>query len=82
VYDGECGFCRAGVSWLAGHWRLPGQRVAWQDASLEELGLTEGQVRDRMWYVAPGLPPQGGAAAFAAWLASGGRARPRRSRPC
>lgn len=73
VYDGECGFCRYGIFRLAARWHLPGRLLAWQDADLGALGLSEDDVRARMWYLAPGMAPAGGAAAVAAWLAGGGR---------
>ena len=72
MYDGTCGFCRYVVSRLSERWRLPGRRVAWQSADIGALGLTEEQVRARMWYLAPGMAPVGGGVAFAAWLATGG----------
>jgi predicted DCC family thiol-disulfide oxidoreductase YuxK len=73
LFDGTCGFCRYTVSRLAARWHLSGRRVPWQAADLQALGLSEEQVRARIWYVEPGAAPAGGAAAFAAWLATGDR---------
>lgn len=72
VFDGTCGFCRYTVALLARRLRLPGQRLPWQTADLAGLGLSTEQVRARMWYLAPGRAPVGGAAAFAEWLGTGG----------
>ncbi len=71
VFDGECGLCRYGTAHIAARFHLPARRLAWQDADLDALGLSEAQVRDRMWFLSPGIPPAGGAAAFAGWLAGG-----------
>jgi predicted DCC family thiol-disulfide oxidoreductase YuxK len=73
VFDGTCGFCRHVVHHLAARWHLAGRPVPWQATDLDALGLSEPQARARMWYAAPGVAPAGGAAAFAAWLATGDR---------
>ncbi|WP_276095149.1 thiol-disulfide oxidoreductase DCC family protein [Streptomyces silvisoli] len=72
VYDGTCGFCRAGVTWLANRFDLKGRRVAWQGTDIHALGLTRRDVTQRMWYV-HGSTRHAGAAAFAAWLRTGNR---------
>ncbi len=73
VFDGTCGFCRHTVHRLAARWHLSGRPVPWQTADLDALGLSQQQARARMWYAEPGAAPAGGAAAFAAWLATGDR---------
>lgn len=75
VYDGTCGFCRFVVTGLKRRWGLSGRPRPWQSADLVALGLTEDDVRAKMWFVGTGrydgARRQGGAAAFAAWLRTG-----------
>jgi predicted DCC family thiol-disulfide oxidoreductase YuxK len=72
LFDGTCGFCRAAVRTLANRFSLTGRLLPWQSADLAAYGLTEQQVQARMWFV-HGDRRSSGAAAFAAWAATGDR---------
>ena len=70
IYDGDCGFCRAWVSWMRHRLRLGGDVVAWQHTDLAALGLTPDDTRREAWF-ADGDRISGGSAAIAAWLRTG-----------
>lgn len=70
VFDGDCAFCRSCVTWLER--RLAGQVaiVAWQEADLSALGLTEAACRDAVQWVPASGTVRSGASAVAACLGS------------
>jgi predicted DCC family thiol-disulfide oxidoreductase YuxK len=73
VYDGDCGFCTSSVRLL--RWAFPGSYrvVAWQEADLEELGLSRQRCQEAVQWVDPMGERREGAAAFSAVLQSAGR---------
>lgn len=50
VYDADCGLCVRSLGWAR---RLGAEcdAVAWQEADLDELGLSEQDVVDAAWFV-------------------------------
>jgi predicted DCC family thiol-disulfide oxidoreductase YuxK len=51
VFDGECVFCGACVRWMHRHMRNTPRVVAWQDADVQSLGLTEAQCTEAVQWV-------------------------------
>ena len=73
VFDGDCAFCTASVRWLE---RWVARRpvvVAWQQADLERLGVTQAQCSEALQWVGADGHHAEGAAAVAATLRYGGR---------
>lgn len=70
VYDGDCAFCQRAVD-LALRMKVACRAVAWQDADLGALGLTEAQVTEKVWWVEPGGSKVSGHRAVAAALRHG-----------
>ena len=70
VYDGDCAFCQRAVD-LALRMKVACRAVAWQDADLAALGLTEAQVTEKVWWVEPGGSKVSGHRAVAAALRHG-----------
>ncbi len=66
IFDADCGFCTASADWLGRHGRVTTQ--PWQSLDLASVGLTEREVRDAAWYVAPDGRTLRGARAVAAAL--------------
>jgi predicted DCC family thiol-disulfide oxidoreductase YuxK len=60
IYDGECGFCRAWLSWLKV--RVQVEAHAFQEAKLDEYGLTKEECAEAVHVVIPGRIYQGAAA--------------------
>lgn len=50
VYDADCGFCVRSLGWAR---RLGAEcdAVPWQEADLDDLGLSEAEVADAAWFV-------------------------------
>ena len=62
IYDGECRFCRACLTWLQE--RLQVTAVAFQDADLAKYGLTRSQCEQAVFVIA-GQNTYSGSAAIA-----------------
>jgi len=71
VYDGDCGFCKQCVDALE---RLgtDARAVAWQQADLDELGVSEGQAADAVLWVERDGTVRSGHEAIAAALTTAG----------
>jgi predicted DCC family thiol-disulfide oxidoreductase YuxK len=70
IYDGQCGFCRASVTWLQQRFHLRGTVVASRRTDLAAIGLHAEEVEREAWFIASGKR-YGGSAAIAAWLRTG-----------
>ena len=74
IYDGDCGFCQACVSWARRRIHPGLQAQPYQQADLGGLGLSaERAAREVLWAAADGRV-SGGAQAVAALLADAGGA--------
>lgn len=72
IYDGDCGFCTTSVRFVERRLRTRARIVAWQDADLPALGVTEAQAQESVQWVAPdGTVSQGAAAVGRLWIDSG-----------
>lgn len=70
VYDGECGFCTRCAAWVEKHGR--GIRISpWQALDLDEVGLTERQVRAAAYWVEGSRAEAGERAVARALMACG-----------
>ncbi|HVE99386.1 MAG TPA: DCC1-like thiol-disulfide oxidoreductase family protein [Mycobacteriales bacterium] len=67
VYDGDCAFCTRCVRWMERRLPLRPRVVAWQQADLAGLGLTQQACEDAVQWVEPSGRRAAGAAAVA-WL--------------
>ena len=65
VYDGDCGFCTSSARWLQRH-AAGLELVAWQEADLEELGLTTAECVSAVQLVTTSGRASGGQAVSAA----------------
>ncbi|MCX2733584.1 DUF393 domain-containing protein [Saccharopolyspora sp. NFXS83] len=65
IYDGDCGFCTRSVR-LAERLPLRARIVAWQEADLAALGITEQRARHEVLWVGERSRVRGGADAVAA----------------
>jgi predicted DCC family thiol-disulfide oxidoreductase YuxK len=74
VYDGDCGFCTTSVRLLRRAFSGNYEVVAWQEADLAKLGLSQEQCQEALQWVGPAGERREGAAAFAAVLKSADRA--------
>lgn len=74
VYDGDCGFCTSAARFLARRAPAGAQVVAWQQADLAALGLTEAAAAAAVQLVGPQWPALAGPDAVGALL----RVSPRR----
>ena len=74
VYDGDCGFCTACALWLQ---RGGVAVVPWQRLDLAAVGLTEEQVRSRVYWLQDARPADSAAGAVGLALVDrGGPWRP------
>ena len=62
VFDGDCSFCRKRALWLRTHDRNALVIVAWQEADLESLSLTEQECAQAVQWVDGNSHAAGGAA--------------------
>lgn len=60
VYDGDCGFCTSCALWLE---RGGVAVVPWQRLDLVDVGLTEGEVSARVYWLVEARPVDSGAGA-------------------
>ncbi len=74
VYDGDCAFCTRVVDLAVRRMGVDCRAVAWQQADLAALGLTEEQVTEKVWWVEPDGTKVSGHRAVAAALRHGGPA--------
>jgi predicted DCC family thiol-disulfide oxidoreductase YuxK len=79
IYDGDCGFCSAGVRLLERLVRPPADIAAWQHTDLARIGISKTRAsREIIWWTpaapGPGLPSaaraEGGALAISRALSS------------
>jgi predicted DCC family thiol-disulfide oxidoreductase YuxK len=72
IFDGDCSFCTASVTWLAERLRRDGgpnaELIAWQFTNLAAIGTTRERAQREVLWFDPGGGLVGGVAAFAAWL--------------
>ncbi len=68
IWDGDCGFCQAGVGLLTRHLSAVPDVWPWQAVDLHRLGLTEEQARDAVQWVGMDGAVHSGAQAVAAWM--------------
>jgi predicted DCC family thiol-disulfide oxidoreductase YuxK len=71
VYDGDCALCTRVVGIALGRMKVACRAVAWQQADLAALGLTEAEVTEKVWWVEPGGTKVSGHRAVAAALRHG-----------
>lgn len=69
IYDGQCAFCRHWVSWITTRLTRVPKLVPSALAPLEQLGLSDEDIRRYVWLVTP-QSQRAGAAAIA-WLLQG-----------
>ncbi|MGC0208048.1 thiol-disulfide oxidoreductase DCC family protein [Streptomyces levis] len=72
IFDGDCGFCTMSVGVVQRLVRPRCEVVAWQQADLTSLGVTEERARYEALWVTPTGRVYGGAQAVAKILLSGG----------
>lgn len=72
VFDGDCGFCTAATEWLGRRLERRTRFLPWQEAELQELGLTREDARARVWWVERSGARYAGHEAVAKALASCG----------
>jgi predicted DCC family thiol-disulfide oxidoreductase YuxK len=69
IFDGDCGFCKRSARWIASGWPPDrAEAVSWQTLGphgLEELGLSEADVRAAAWWIDAGGRPWRGHQAVA-----------------
>jgi predicted DCC family thiol-disulfide oxidoreductase YuxK len=75
LFDGECRFCTAAVAWMRHRFDPAAESVAWQEADLRALGVTEEAAKKAVQW-ADGDERASGADAVAAWLRTARRLRP------
>jgi predicted DCC family thiol-disulfide oxidoreductase YuxK len=73
LFDGDCGFCSASARVLRRYVRPDASIVAWQEADLGALGVTEAACTEAVQWIRPGDPPLAGPYAVAAALRAGRR---------
>ncbi len=73
VYDGDCGFCTTSVRFVERRLATSARIVAWQDADLAALSITQADTeRAVQWVAADGRVSSGSAAVGRLLLDSGG----------
>jgi predicted DCC family thiol-disulfide oxidoreductase YuxK len=73
VYDGDCGFCTTSVRFVERRLATPARIVAWQDADLAALSITQADAeRAVQWVAVDGRISSGSAAVGRLLLDSGG----------
>ncbi|MFJ4467077.1 thiol-disulfide oxidoreductase DCC family protein [Streptomyces sp. NPDC089424] len=70
VYDGDCGFCTACVTFAQRRIRPRCEVTAWQRAGLDALGVTRRRAEYEALWITPDGTVHGGAQAVAKLLAS------------
>ncbi|MFI2641464.1 thiol-disulfide oxidoreductase DCC family protein [Streptomyces sp. NPDC018610] len=72
VYDGDCGFCTASVTFAQRHVRPRCDVLPWQSLPLDEYGVTQERAEYEALWVTPAGTVYGGAQAVAKALLSAG----------
>lgn len=72
VFDGECGFCRRWVRHMNEWFGRHPESIAWQQADLKSLGLTEDSCRQSVQFVDEGMHVSRGSDAVARVLVVAG----------
>ena len=72
IFDGECGFCRRWIRRMNSWFRRHPDSVAWQQADLDNLGLTADQCREALQFVGEDLRTHAGSDAVARILITAG----------
>ena len=70
IFDGDCEFCRIGAEFARRRVRPRADFLAWQEADLESLGLTEHDCQTAVQWIDPSGTYAGGRAVSRALLKS------------
>ena len=72
LFDGDCAFCTASVTFLQRHIRPKARIIPWQHADLGTFGVSERECQESIqWFAAPGARPLTQGRAVAAALRTG-----------